>query len=431
MTVLQIRGDQVIDSEIDHGSIGGLTDDDHARYIDKDGTRELTGDWDIGSGKQIQADIIRSRKQGGIRLGGYDVDYTDIDFTSPAWTEEDPGDDIVVSGTKVAWTALPKNVDSRVFYDYGAAYFDGDFRYELEAKQTAGDNTGYAYIWMVANDLDDAKGLIDGSKDYLAVFMYDADGTPRFYLQECDGGATTSDNVDVAEGTLYYLTIVRDESVGTHGTIYCYIYTDADRTILFHKLELPLNSSKKDFRYLYSCNSYNNAGAPTHTGFMQNLTISTDIFGLEKGIYVHDDGTVDMRMQSGCSVYLSGAQSLLAGDEDVLEFDLEFWDTQNEFNVANHRFTATQPGVYSVKVQALFQVTAAGDRCYVKIRKNGSAVKEFEIRSSYTSNTPVSVVGDVWLDIGDYLGGWAENANNNDTISAVTRSTHMTVSKIA
>lgn len=35
-------------SNIDHGSIGGLGDDDHTQYLLVDGTRDLGGDWGLG-----------------------------------------------------------------------------------------------------------------------------------------------------------------------------------------------------------------------------------------------------------------------------------------------------------------------------------------------------------------------------------------------
>ena len=44
---------QVKDSGIDHGSIGGLADDDHAQYLRTDGTRTLTGDMLVSAGKKI------------------------------------------------------------------------------------------------------------------------------------------------------------------------------------------------------------------------------------------------------------------------------------------------------------------------------------------------------------------------------------------
>jgi hypothetical protein len=46
---------------IDHGSIAGLTDDDHAQYLLADGARGLSDDWDAGSHKitaeQLESDI--------------------------------------------------------------------------------------------------------------------------------------------------------------------------------------------------------------------------------------------------------------------------------------------------------------------------------------------------------------------------------------
>lgn len=46
----------VVQANIDHGSIGGLADDDHTRYLDKNGTRALTATWDAGAaaGRTIQ-----------------------------------------------------------------------------------------------------------------------------------------------------------------------------------------------------------------------------------------------------------------------------------------------------------------------------------------------------------------------------------------
>lgn len=41
--------DVVAASGIDHGSISGLTDDDHSQYLRTDGTRALSGTWNFGS----------------------------------------------------------------------------------------------------------------------------------------------------------------------------------------------------------------------------------------------------------------------------------------------------------------------------------------------------------------------------------------------
>ncbi len=50
----------IVQSAIDHGSIGGLSDQaDHPDYLTKDGTRGLDSDWDAGS-RQIRAETFKS-----------------------------------------------------------------------------------------------------------------------------------------------------------------------------------------------------------------------------------------------------------------------------------------------------------------------------------------------------------------------------------
>ncbi len=43
-------------------------DDDHSQYIKTDGTRELTGNWDIGENKKIEAEYIQARDSEGLSL---------------------------------------------------------------------------------------------------------------------------------------------------------------------------------------------------------------------------------------------------------------------------------------------------------------------------------------------------------------------------
>jgi len=60
-TKMSITGDSaadsitfdVVEANIDHGSIGGLADDDHTQYLLAAGTRALTGNWDTGAFKVI------------------------------------------------------------------------------------------------------------------------------------------------------------------------------------------------------------------------------------------------------------------------------------------------------------------------------------------------------------------------------------------
>jgi hypothetical protein len=55
-------------AQIDHGSQGGLTDDDHTHYLLASGTRGLSGNWDIGAGNYIALDELRARSGGDLTL---------------------------------------------------------------------------------------------------------------------------------------------------------------------------------------------------------------------------------------------------------------------------------------------------------------------------------------------------------------------------
>jgi len=357
---------------------------------------------DVTFAQSIIVDEIRSDKAGGLRLGGYDVDYTDIDFTDPAWTEEDPNTRITVAADKVSWAALTKNENAWVVYDFTAGYFDGDFRHELEVKQTAADNGGWIFFWALTNIVDDMKGIDDASGDFIGLGIEDAAGSPKIELRECDGGSTyASALTGLTEGTLYYITVVRDENIGTHGTVYCYIYSDSGRTILLGKLEIALHSSKKDYRYLYACNTWNSGAAAAHTGYCENLRLSTDPFGVEKGIYVHDSGIVDTHMQSGCRVRLNGDQQLVAGNYHRLELDTEDYDIQNEWNSTTYRDTVIENGMYSVCATVYFIDTAVGDFMRLLIYINGASVaKAYEAIDS-NGSVVLSMAFD--LDVNDYI----------------------------
>jgi len=359
---------------------------------------------DVTFAQSIIVDEIRSDKAGGLRLGGYDVTYTDIDFTDPAWTEEDPGTDIVVTATKVAWTALPENLDSYVYYDFTAAYFNGDFRHEFECELTAADDGAEMNPWSLSNDVEDAKWLYDNDKDCLNLIFYRNGASYYLYLYECNGGVIVDDNVEITVGTTYYLTVVRDESVGTFGALYCYIYTDSARTILHAKLDVTL-TEKQDFRYLWACLSYNSGnGALTVTGFTQNLTLSTDPFGIEKGIYVHDDGTVDMEMQSGVNVAISDNDDIPNDTLTTVQFDTEEFDTQNEHNTGTYTTTVSTAGIRQVSIIIRYVETIA-DTTWIDIYlyKNGNVYTYIKSAPGRTTSIGHSLSVAMKLDANDTL----------------------------
>lgn len=192
------------------------------------------------------------------------------------YTEVDPNSRIAKTSTKVTWTLLQRDEDAYVYKDKGADYFDGDFTHLLAIRLTAGDTSGFVKCWCLANLVDDAKGIEDVSGDYLAIYIKKSFAN-TMAVEECDGGSltalSTGSTYELELNTTYYLKVIRDESVGTYGTIYLYIYSDSARTTLLATQSITLNTSKKDFRYIYACQSYNAASSEAQSAYTENLNI--------------------------------------------------------------------------------------------------------------------------------------------------------------
>ena len=181
-----------------------------------------------------------------------------------SYTEEDPNSRITKGTRRVSWTDLDRNETAFVFKDKTVDYFDGDFTHILTVRMTSQTSGMLLWPWMLANTLDDFRGIEDANGNCLGV-GFQATGSSTFIivLAEVDGGTVYTDTWTSPQvGTPYYLKIVRDESVGTYGTLYCYIYSDAARTTLLDTLTVTLHTSKKDFRYIYAVSSDNFPATP-------------------------------------------------------------------------------------------------------------------------------------------------------------------------
>ncbi|MDD5092344.1 MAG: hypothetical protein PHQ23_15705 [Candidatus Wallbacteria bacterium] len=120
----------------DHGALTGLGDDDHNQYLLAAGTRSLSGDWNIGAGRMIQADKIRARDATGLALyddGGTGIFVKDggnigIRTASPEAALDVNGH---IHGAPVAgrWLATNHGVAGSVRYQWGTESFNTDNSY--------------------------------------------------------------------------------------------------------------------------------------------------------------------------------------------------------------------------------------------------------------------------------------------------------------
>lgn len=142
-----------------------------------------------------------------------------------------------------------KGEEYRVTLDKGDAYFDGDFSHTVDALHNPIERGAF---WGLSNVADDFRD-IDAANGY-ALWIGADQGVIR--LVELHAGTPYSASwAGVASNTTYYYRITRNESVGTYGTLYAYVYSDSGRTNLLTTLSVTLHS-KQDFRYVHGANSW-------------------------------------------------------------------------------------------------------------------------------------------------------------------------------
>jgi len=203
------------------------------------------------------------------------------DFTT--YTENDANGRFTVTSSKIDVSGLRRDDQGHYVYkDKGVNHFDGDFEFLFEASvaDVGSDDSSWMYMVMVANAVNDFKGLEGASEDCIAADVYPYrpnDGDYRWGLQELDSGTGYLDYsyAGYTFDTLYYLTLKRDENVGTYGTAYLYVYSDAARTTLVDSYSIALHTSKKDYQYIYGVSARGDSptAAEAITGYVQNLDL--------------------------------------------------------------------------------------------------------------------------------------------------------------
>ena len=199
-----------------------------------------------------------------------------------SFVEVDSHDRLEITTNTIAFTNLQINEQAYAYKDYGISgplnrpYFSKNFNQYIDVKITAAASIQYLAVWMLSNQVEDLAYHRQYEK-YLAIVVVRSGNVLYLELEEGVGGSYNTDSYVMALNTTYYLRIVRDETVGAYGTIYCYIYSDSNRTILLDTLQFAL-SSFENFRNLYGINSY---GSSTSTykisGTISNLQIPKEI----------------------------------------------------------------------------------------------------------------------------------------------------------
>ena len=199
------------------------------------------------------------------------------------YTEVDLNSKLTVISDRITWASQDRLEDGYVYKDKGVAFFGGDFTHYLTLKVTAlpAVDTYLGSPWYMSNDIDYPYSLITGGKTALALLIARSGSSSlyKLYIDQIIGGSLHNDPFNgvatLVKNIIYYLTIYRDESVGTYGRFYCDIYTDAARAGTPTSLYLDITNEKTDFRYIFGQGSY---GLPTTSylwsGYVENLSLT-------------------------------------------------------------------------------------------------------------------------------------------------------------
>ncbi len=104
----------------------------------------------------------------------------------------------------------------------------------------------------------------------------------------------------------------------------------------------------------------------------------------------------------------SVGQSIPSGAWTKVTNDTEMQDTNNNYDAAvNHRFTATDAGLYNIGINLNFTTSTAGCSLQCAIYKNGVLYLAGQARAPSTTGGFVSVpASPVYLAVGDYVEMW-------------------------
>ncbi len=282
----------------------------------------------------------------------------------------DPNSRITVASTRVTWAAIERNETAHASFDEGVTFFDSSFVHLLTVSATAIGNGMASFHWAVANDIDTFKAIQDASGSYLYFAFQGLSTTISLTINEMDAGTSYGDSFAAArstiEGTIYYLKIVRDETVGTFGTLYCYIYSDAARTTLVDTLSVALHTSKKDFRYIYAFQGYGVAAdTATASGYSENLDIGATGGGAGQGGGVAPQVTTGDLASIGASTATGNGYIFSEGLASVTEHG-HCWSTTVDPTTADSKTTngAGSVGLFTSAITGLTPGTKYFVRAY-------------------------------------------------------------------
>jgi hypothetical protein len=199
------------------------------------------------------------------------------DFTD--YEELDDNEHIDLVGTNHVDHYAIRSEDAYLYKDKGIDYF-ANFEHLVDVRSDFAVTSSVGYVWMLANDVDDAKGLMDADETFIWLDTYKTSTIRYLRLVEGYGGSSYVDQVAVYANTWYNLRI---KKVGT--TFTCRIWKDDstsrdndDTGAESYVTELSLTlHADHNFQYIYACNTYNSGNSYYCNNDIENLDLQEPI----------------------------------------------------------------------------------------------------------------------------------------------------------
>lgn len=131
----------------------------------------------------------------------------------------------------------------------------------------------------------------------------------------------------------------------------------------------------------------------------------------------------DLKNVSAFRAYQTVAQSLAAGIDAKLVYQVKGYDTLGEFDPATGRFTPKQAGLYLITAALTINPQINGNRASMRLFVNGADHSRMfnDTVSSVNDNTAIGSIP-VWLNAGDYVEIMYYSANNASSAPGATLS---------
>ena len=268
----------ILEADLDHGSIQGLSGDDHSQYLLADGTRELTDDWDAGA-FEITADYLSANEDvdaGGDITAGGALSGDDLSVS----TDGDIAGTLTVDTINEHTTDAGVTIEGILFEDNDVTVPIGGYIYcDHFELPFGGSYFDFGDSVEVSGDITTSQAVkTDYVSEYNSGFGVTIDG-----VLVKDGGATLSAQFTAPVITQTDATLTLTAS---HYTVLC------DGTSNTVTITLPSASGISGRVYNIKAINIDNAVTVDQTG-AETIDGSTDAITLDlmEVITVQSDGT--------------------------------------------------------------------------------------------------------------------------------------------